>query len=63
MIPVLSRSQKGLPDWLSGTIVSDEEELIRIEAMEDHSAHNVQNMGQLLLFPEDPNARDESEVA
>ncbi len=56
-IPVLSRSQKGLPDWLSGTIVSDEEELLALAALEDQGAHQEPaHTAQLLLFPEDSRA-------
>ncbi len=58
MIPVLSKSQKGLPDWISGTIVSDEDELRAIAALEDQSALEERaQTAQLLLFPEDPGSK------
>lgn len=59
LIPILSRSKKGLPDWLSGTIVSSEEELLEIKARLDHEAKQSEvRTAQLLLFPEDPGAQN-----
>lgn len=59
LIPILSRSKKGLPDWLSGTVVSSEAELLEIQAQLDHEAKQSEvRVAQLLLFPEDPGAQD-----
>lgn len=57
-IPMLSKSQKGIPDWLSGTIVSDEDELREIAAREDYlEESSEQEIGQLVLFPEDKGSK------
>ena len=55
LLPFLNRSKKGIPDWISGTVVSDEEYLEEISRLQAPALHLVTST-QLTLFPEDPAA-------
>lgn len=56
ILPLFNRRRQGIPDWVSGTVVSSEEELLEIAKRADSEASSEIKTAQLLLFPEDPAA-------